>query len=124
MTEFLVFKLRDYAYTEEKQMPYMTTPERVGLERGLIKGIKALLDVKFGDEGLKLLADIDELLDHEMLQAILEAIRKAPTLEGLRPELDALIRPGPVGRHRKGPTDRVRRGRFEASAGNPRTPRP
>jgi hypothetical protein len=82
-------------YTEETRMPYVTTMERIALEKGLIKGIEALLDVKFGDEGLKLLPDVaDLLLDHETLEAVLDAIRKAPTLEGLRPQLDTLVTQG------------------------------
>ena len=78
-------------YTEDKQMPFMTTPERIGLEKGLIKGVEASLDIKFGDKGLELMPDIDLLLDHETLQAILQAIRTTPTLEGLRPQLDTLV---------------------------------
>lgn len=82
-------------YTEDKRMPYVTTMERFGMEKGLIKGIEASLDIKFGPEGLKLLPDVaDMLLEHETLQAILEAIRKAPSLEELRPQWDALITRG------------------------------
>jgi hypothetical protein len=71
-------------YEEEKRMPFITTPERLGLEKGLLLGIEACLKVKFGPEGLKLLPEIRQLEDVPLLQTVLEAIETAPTPEELR----------------------------------------
>jgi hypothetical protein len=65
-------------------MPFITTPERLGLEEGLLEGIEALLDLKFAAEGLKLLPEIRELNDHEKFRAVLRAIKTATTPEELR----------------------------------------
>jgi len=40
-------------------MPYITSVERVGMKKGLLKGIELGLEVKFGAEGLKLLPEIE-----------------------------------------------------------------
>ncbi|HEV3255256.1 MAG TPA: hypothetical protein VG013_00115 [Gemmataceae bacterium] len=65
-------------------MPFLTTPERLGLKKGLLQGIEVSLEVKFGAEGLRLLPEIRQLYDHEVLQAVLEAIKTAATPEDLR----------------------------------------
>jgi hypothetical protein len=71
-------------YQEEKRMPFITTPERIGMEKGLLEGIEVSLDVKFGAEGLALLPEIRELHGHEVLRAILQTIRKASRLDEVR----------------------------------------
>ncbi|HZW33046.1 MAG TPA: hypothetical protein VFF52_20185 [Isosphaeraceae bacterium] len=72
------------AYQQEKRMPFMTIFERVGLEKGLLKGIEACLKMKFGDEGLKLMPELREIQDHELLGKILDAIEPAASPEELR----------------------------------------
>src|SRR5437667_463908 len=71
-------------YEEEKRMPFITTPERIGLEKGLLRGIEGILKLKFGEEGLQLLPEIRELQDHELLEEVLEAIETAATPDKLR----------------------------------------
>jgi hypothetical protein len=75
-------------YQEEKRMPFVTIAERVGmekgLEKGLLKGIEVSLKVKFGAEGLALLPEIRALQDHELLEAVLEAIEAAANPDELR----------------------------------------
>jgi hypothetical protein len=71
-------------YEEEKRMPFMTTPERIGMEKGLLEGIEVSLDLKFGEEGLKLIPEIKELGDHEVLRAVLQAIKTAASPDDLR----------------------------------------
>jgi len=65
-------------------MQFITTPERIGMEKGLLAGIEVSLEVKFGEEGLQLLPEIRELQDHELLRAVLEAIKTADTPDELR----------------------------------------
>lgn len=65
-------------------MAFITTPERVGNRRGPRQGIEALLRVRFGDEGLKLMPEIGEVYEEEELGAILEVLETATSLEEVR----------------------------------------
>jgi hypothetical protein len=65
-------------------MPYITTPERFGMAKGLLKGIEVSLKLKFGPEGLELMPELRELQDHEVLEAVLEAIETAGSPDELR----------------------------------------
>ncbi len=87
-------------YEEEKQMPFITTPERIGREEGLaqgrtegriegrtegmIKGIEVALELKFGEAGLRLMPEIRAIADEAKLEAVLHAIRTAAGPEDLR----------------------------------------
>jgi hypothetical protein len=71
-------------YEEEKKMPFITTPERIGMQRGLLEGIEMCLKMKFGAEGLRLMPELRELYDHEKLRAVLHAIETASTPDELR----------------------------------------
>ena len=71
-------------YEEEKRMPYISTPERIGLEKGLLEGIELGLELKYGPEGLKLLQEIRQIEHLDVLRAVLRAIRTASTPEELR----------------------------------------
>jgi hypothetical protein len=68
----------------EERMPFIDIAERVGMEKGLLKGIEVCLKLKFGAQGLDLMPELRELQDHELLLAILEAIRTAANLDELR----------------------------------------
>jgi hypothetical protein len=74
---------------KEKTMPYVSSVERLGIAEGLRKGIEALLRVRFGEEGLKLLPEIKALSDvlpsMEALVTSLEALlSKAETAQDLQ----------------------------------------
>jgi hypothetical protein len=62
-------------------MPYVTTFERHGEKKGLLKGIEAMLDFRFGEPGLQLMPRIRELEDLDTVQAVLQAAKTAATLE-------------------------------------------
>jgi hypothetical protein len=72
------------AYQQEKRMPFITIAERVGMEKGLLKGLEVCLQIKFGDEGLKLMPELRDLHDHVLLGKILHAIESAATPDDLR----------------------------------------
>ena len=75
-------------YEKEKQVPYITSVERHGMERGkregLLEGITSCLKLRFGAEGLALLPAIQVVTDIDRLQAILKAIETATDPEELR----------------------------------------
>ena len=65
-------------------MPFITTPERLARCESYLAGIEVSLEVKFGAEGLQLMPEIRELMDHEVLRDVLEAIRTADAPDELR----------------------------------------
>jgi len=69
---------------EEKRMPFISTPERVGHCKGLRKGIEFALEMRFGDAGLKLMPEVDEIYESEKLEAILNALKTATNPEEVR----------------------------------------
>jgi hypothetical protein len=79
-------------YEKEKHVPYITSVERLGMERGkregkregLLEGIRLGLKLRFGAEGTQLLPAIQSLDDVDRLQTILEAIETAPDLGEIR----------------------------------------
>lgn len=71
-------------FQEEKRMPFMDIAERVAREESLLKGIEVSLEIKFGEEGLKLMPELRTLQDHELLLDVLQAIRTAASPEALR----------------------------------------
>ena len=69
---------------EEKHMPFITTPERVGLNRGLREGIEVVLRMRFGEEGLKLMPEIREIYEEEKLREVLNALQTAASPDAVR----------------------------------------
>jgi hypothetical protein len=69
---------------KERSMPFITSVEHVLAERALRKGIESLLRVRFGDEGLKLMPEIQEVYGEDQLEAILTAIETAPSPDDVR----------------------------------------
>src|SRR5262249_36604305 len=55
-----LFREEIHRYEEEKDMPYITSFEHFGRAQGLLEGIEVTLEVKFGEEGLKLIPEIRE----------------------------------------------------------------
>jgi hypothetical protein len=71
-------------YQEEKGMPFMTTPERFARIDCLQEGIAVALKLKFGAEGPRLLPEIREIEDVDVLRTVLQSIEKAATPDDLR----------------------------------------
>jgi hypothetical protein len=69
---------------EETRMPFITTPERVGLRAGMREGIASLLKVRFGEEGLILMPEIRQIHEEEKLRAILKALETAASPDEVR----------------------------------------
>lgn len=71
-------------YQEEKRMPFIDIAERVGMEKGLLKGIEAILKLRFGEEGVKLMPELQQIQDHEVLETVLDASTRADSPDKLR----------------------------------------
>jgi hypothetical protein len=69
---------------EEQRMQYVTSFERSGIQKGLLKGIALGLKLKFGSLGQNLLPEIEQIEDVGLLESILEAIDTANTVDELR----------------------------------------
>jgi hypothetical protein len=69
---------------QEKHMPFITTPERIGIRKGLMEGIEALLEVRFGAEGLQVMPEVRAVQDAEKLRALLQTIKTATNLDEVR----------------------------------------
>jgi hypothetical protein len=69
---------------EERRMPFITSVERAGIRKGLLTGIEVCLRMKFGAEGLQLMPELRSLHDEEKLEAVLQAIESASTLDDVR----------------------------------------
>jgi len=82
------FRLQVIQYEEERRMPYITSVERIGIQKGirqgLLKGIELGLRLKFGSEGLGILPEISELQDVNLLEAIVSRLETVSTVDELR----------------------------------------
>jgi len=92
-------------YEEEKNMQHISTIEKIaikegwqqglqqGLEKGILEGIlegiKIMLDFRFGDSGLKLLPEISQIKDVELLRKILNEIKSINSPDELRKIYDS-----------------------------------
>ncbi len=81
-----------HAYEEEKQMPYITSIERSGIEKGRQEGLEeglqeaiaTALGEKFKAAGKRLLPSIRAIHDLEQLRLILKASFSAQSLQEIR----------------------------------------
>jgi len=81
---------------KEKQMPYVTSFERLGreagleegrqegLKQGLLSGIELALKLRFGAEGLSLVPEIQQIAEVDSLRAVHQAIEFAANPDELR----------------------------------------
>ena len=72
----------DEKLSEEKGGWIMTLAEKVrnegieqGIQQGLLEGITALIEIKFGESGLKLLPELRKITNADRLREIKDAIR-------------------------------------------------
>jgi hypothetical protein len=79
-----VFRQEIEKIQEEKRMPYLTSIERYGRRCGMCRGIEAMLQMRFGMEGLKLMPEIREIQEEETLEAILQSLGAGASLEDVR----------------------------------------
>ncbi len=70
---------------EERKVPFITTPERIGREMGRREGIlfsiEQVLRTRFGEEAAQALTEIGKLTDEDRLAIVLQSIATANSLE-------------------------------------------
>ena len=82
-------------YEEERRMSYITSVERIGIQKGieqsqnqmrqvLLESLELVLELKFGTEGLNLLPEISQIQDVEQLRQIASGLKTVNTLSELR----------------------------------------
>jgi hypothetical protein len=75
-------------WEEERRMPYVTSVERIGIERGRTEEIQEIitktLQMRFGLPGKRLAARIRKVSDLEQLRAMFETVFKANSLAEVR----------------------------------------
>ena len=73
---------------EENKMPYVTSAERIGeergLQRGLLDGIALAMRIKFGAASAEVLPEIQALTDLETIRAVFAGLESAQTLDDVR----------------------------------------
>ncbi|MBW4567433.1 MAG: cytosolic protein [Tolypothrix carrinoi HA7290-LM1] len=76
------------SFEESRRMQYVTSVERIGIEKGtrkgLLQGIDTCLQLKFGAMQSELFEEISQIQDVEQLEAILTALKTVNTVEELR----------------------------------------
>lgn len=90
LREQFVQELR--TFEEARQMTYITSVEELGIEKGiaqgraagLLEGIAFGLDLKFGAAAAPVIAEVQQLHDLALLEAIMREIKSAATLEDVR----------------------------------------
>ena len=65
-------------------MPYMTSFERRARTEELLAGIELGLELKFGTEGLRLMQEIKQITDVEVLRTVRQAIKTVASPDELR----------------------------------------
>ena len=74
-------------FEENKKMPYVTSIERQGLEkghrRGLLEGIESVLEVRFGKESASIMPKIRKVTSISKLETILQRSKTVDHLEDL-----------------------------------------
>ena len=65
-------------------MDYCSLIEQDGMEKGMIKGIRLGLKLKYGSEGLCLIEEIDKIKDVLILEKIVDKIESSTSLEEIR----------------------------------------
>ncbi len=80
-----------HVWEEEKRMPYITSVERAGrekgLQQGLLKGVAVALALKFGKADKRLLAKVNAIQSVKELEDLLEAIPGCSNIQEIRDRL-------------------------------------
>ncbi|HEX5443608.1 MAG TPA: hypothetical protein VFW87_07255 [Pirellulales bacterium] len=73
-----------HEFEKEKGMTFITTPERLGMKKGLLAGIELGLKLRLAAEGLALMPEIRQIQDADLPQQVLASIEQADTPDAVR----------------------------------------
>ena len=68
----------------DNQMPYITSVERLGRRIGLLQGIESMIRLRFKEEGLTLMPEIQDIHNYLFLEGVLKKAETVATLDELR----------------------------------------
>ncbi len=71
-------------FEEEQHMPFITTGERIGMEKGLTEGLILALEMKFGSLDDEFVRAIQAVEDIDKLRKIAQALKSDKTLKQIR----------------------------------------
>jgi hypothetical protein len=97
-------------------MPRMYEFESFAHRKGLLLGIGACLDLKFGAAGLELMPEVHEIWDNEVLDRILHRIETADNRPGAPPLSDPDPSPEEAGSDLRSHRTRLTRGRYSRAS--------
>lgn len=92
-------------YEEANKMPYVTTFERFGIQKGrregrqeglregLLEAIELGLSIKFGEDGLQLMPEVQKIEDIALLRKVKTAVRDAKRLSTIAKLLEKINEP-------------------------------
>ena len=65
-------------------MPYVNSIKRLAIRDGVLQGVETMLDFRFGEEGLKLMPEVQEIHNYLLVEAVLKKTKTAESLEEIR----------------------------------------
>jgi hypothetical protein len=77
-----------YRQHAEEPMKYVSFAEREGIEKGVLKSLRAVMEAKFGSEGLALVERLGETTDLARLDALTRAAAVAQSVEEVRGQFE------------------------------------
>jgi len=78
---------------EIKTMPYISTAERIGMEKGLAQGLATILEIKFGKAGQQLVQRAYQVEDVETLQKLMAKVKRVKSLPRAKKLFDEIEPP-------------------------------
>ena len=80
---------------EARKMPFINTPDRIGIRRGMLHTMEKVLRKHYGEDGLVLLPTLKGVYDTHKLDELTDAILQGVPLDLLRRQCEAAALPAP-----------------------------
>jgi len=80
-------------YEEEKRMPYITSVERMGMEKGMRESVIDVLEIRFENVSSELVDEISQIQDTSLLKNLLRQAITLDSISDFQGYLNQLIKP-------------------------------
>lgn len=80
-------------YEEEKRMPYITSVERMGMEKGMRESVIDALEIRFENVPSELVDEISQIQDTSLLKNLLRQAITLDSISDFQDYLNQLIKP-------------------------------